>query len=238
MMNQDSLVPVLQRNRELFYPVVPFRPGADRMTRLDLTASNTDLTKEIFGDIGLFSDWVSNFIRNRGARYAVGGYGELRTMYGRSEVFDAAGPGDEPRRFHLGTDIWGEAGTPVYCPLGGMVHSFAMNGANGDYGATIILLHQLDGHAFYSLYGHLSKADLALTTGTYFNRGQLIGHFGEPHENGNWPPHLHVQLIRDMELREGDYPGVCRYSEREKYLANCPDPELVLQFEQYLTKIV
>jgi hypothetical protein len=42
------------------------------------------------------------------------------------------------------------------CPLGGMVHSFAYNDQFGDYGATIVLLHQLDGMPFYTLYGHLS----------------------------------------------------------------------------------
>jgi hypothetical protein len=31
-----------------------------------------------------------------------------------------------------------------------------------------------------------------------------------------------------MEGRKGDYPGVCKYSERKKYLANCPDPDLIL----------
>jgi hypothetical protein len=31
-----------------------------------------------------------------------------------------------------------------------------------------------------------------------------------------------------MEGKSGDYPGVCKYSEREKYLTNCPNPDLVL----------
>jgi peptidoglycan LD-endopeptidase LytH len=52
-------------------------------------------------------------------------------------------------------------------------------------------------------------------------------------ENGNWPPHLHFQLIADMEGWKGDYPGVCKYSEREKWLGNCPDPDLVLDLLQY-----
>jgi hypothetical protein len=47
-------------------------------------------------------------------------------------------------------------------------------------------------------------------------------------ENGNWPPHLHFQLIIDMQGMKGDYPGVCKFSERERYLANCPDADLLL----------
>jgi len=36
-------------------------------------------------------------------------------------------------------------------------------------------------------------------------------------------------LIEDMQGLKGDYPGVCKFSERERYLANCPDPELILR---------
>jgi hypothetical protein len=60
-------------------------------------------------------------------------------------------------------------------------------------------------------------------------RGEEIGHFGLPEENGNWPPHLHFQIIFEMGLYTGDYPGVCRYSEKEKWLANSPDPEVILK---------
>jgi hypothetical protein len=41
-------------------------------------------------------------------------------------------------------------------PMNGLVHSFAFNNRLGDYGATIILVHQLIGKSFYTLYGHLS----------------------------------------------------------------------------------
>jgi peptidoglycan LD-endopeptidase LytH len=143
----------------------------------------------------------------------------------------------EPRRLHLGTDIWGLAGTPVYAPLGGMIHSFAFNDNFGDYGATMILLHQLDGFPFYTLYGHLSYRDIEnISEGQYVNRGQEIAHFGLPHENGHWPPHLHFQIIYEMGMYDGDYPGVCRYSERERYLSNCPDPDVILQMNRYFNK--
>ena len=36
------------------------------------------------------------------------------------------------------------------------------------------------------------------------------------------------------EMKKGDYPGVCRYSERDKYLANCPNPDLILQLEKHI----
>jgi hypothetical protein len=32
-----------------------------------------------------------------------------------------------------------------------------------------------------------------------------------------------------MQDWKGDYPGVCRFSERKQWLDNCPDPDLILQ---------
>ncbi len=59
-------------------------------------------------------------------------------------------------------------------------------------------------------------------------KGDVIAEFGIPFENGQWPPHLHFQIIKDMQGMKGDYPGVCAFSEREMYLANCPDGDLIL----------
>ena len=88
---------------------------------------------------------------------------------------------------------------------------------------TIILFHPAE--KIYSLYGHLAIDDLThLEVGASIARGQLLCHLGESHENGGWPPHLHFQLIRDMQGFQADYPGV--YSQRDLvfYANNCPDP--------------
>jgi murein DD-endopeptidase MepM/ murein hydrolase activator NlpD len=230
----NPLKSVLQRNSDVFHPVVLFDAYSDRIVQLDLSAQNKDLHPNILEDTGLFSTFIEGFLSTNQAIYAIGGYDELRTMYSRSSVFNGERPGEEPRRLHLGVDIWGKEGTKVFCPLGGMVHSFAMNNADGDYGATLILLHQLEGISFYTLYGHISEADLSVSPGEYINHGQELAHFGTVAENGNWPPHLHFQVIMDMELKEGDYPGVCKHSEREKYIANCPDPDLILQLYRFI----
>ena len=140
----------------------------------------------------------------------------------------------EPRRLHLGVDIWGKANTKVMAPMDGMVHSFAFNSAFGDYGATIILSHFLESISFYTLYGHLSLASITnLQEGERINRGEVFAEFGIPQENGNWPPHLHFQIIKDLQDKKGDYPGVCKNSEREVYLQNCPDPDLILGMMEY-----
>lgn len=216
-----------------YQPVVVFDKNNDRLLLLDFTEANKELVSDIIDDTERFSVYVNTKLQIASARFGIGGYDEHRTVYSRSKVFDATN-GEEPRRLHLGVDIWGEAYTPVFAPLDGTIHSFAFNDQYGDYGATIILHHIVNGSSFHSLYGHLSLRDLeGLTEGKKIKAGEEIAHFGEPHENGHWPPHLHFQLIIDMEGKKGDYPGVCKYSEREKYLANCPDPDLLLGMMQY-----
>lgn len=229
-----ALITALLRNRESFHPVVPFDPQTDKLLKLDLSKENSTLDPAIFTSIETFSRFFDHQLTEQHARYGIGGYAEHRNVYSASRAFDAGQEGGEPRRFHLGLDIWGPAGTPVTAPLGGMVHSLAYNNRQGDYGATIILLHQIEGIPFYSLYGHLSVKDLVVLEGAYINRGQVFAHFGEPAENGHWPPHLHLQVIIDIEMKKGDYPGVCRFSEKEKYLSNCPDPDLLVNLNRFI----
>ncbi len=225
----------LAKHANTFHKVVAFDPVKEHLLQLDFTEKNRELSADIFENTKLFGDYINQKIKTTNSVYAIGGYNEQRALYSMSKVFDTKGAG--PRRLHLGIDIWGNAATPVFAPLGGMVHSFAFNNSFGDYGATIILLHQLDGLPFYTLYGHLSLNDIKhLREGVYISRGQVIGHFGELHENGEWPPHLHFQVIKDMQYKKGDYPGVCAVSEKEKYLANCPNPDLILQMMQYAVK--
>jgi murein DD-endopeptidase MepM/ murein hydrolase activator NlpD len=137
---------------------------------------------------------------------------------------------DLPRTLHLGIDLWLAAGTPITAVLGGTVHSTQDNAAFGDYGPTLILEHVLEGERFFTLYGHLAQPTLQRTrAGQRIETGQLLGWLGAPHENVGWPPHLHFQVMRDLGGRRGDYPGVARPSEAAPWLANCPDPNLLLR---------
>ena len=234
-MEQGAFEHIIRKYQHIFHRVVDFNPAKDRLSTLDFTQQNKELTPEILGDELVFSDYIQQKLQTANSRYGIGGYAEHRTIYSISPHFDGKQPSEEPRRLHLGVDIWGAAGTPVYAFMGGMIHSFAFNDQFGDYGVTLILLHQLDGVPFYTLYGHLSLRDIqSVSAGNYVSIGQTIAHFGGLHENGHWPPHLHFQIIFDMQLKEGDYPGVCKYSEREKYLANCPDPDYILQLNRHI----
>ena len=215
-----------------FKPVVPFTKG-DRLLLLDFTEKNTTLTPDILADTDLFIRYINAQLNAAGAKYGIGGYNEHRTIYSRSHVFDAK-DGEEPRRLHLGIDIWGKPYTKVMAPMNGIVHSFGFNNAYGDYGTTVILSHQMESFHFYTLYGHLSLNSIQnMQGGDVVKAGDVFAQFGFPFENGHWPPHLHFQIILDMQGMRGDYPGVCKFSEREKYLANCPDPDLILGLMQY-----
>lgn len=237
MAHSNTLINTLIKHQQLFTKVVEFNAAKEKLLLMDFTAANTALTDDILNDTAKFSDYVARLLQQHHCKYGIGGYNEHRTIYSRSQAFDddkyslhKTRKDDEPRRLHLGIDIWGEAGTPVFAPLGGVVHSFAFNNNYGDYGATIILQHQLDGIVFHTLYGHMGLRDLQqLKEGVFISQGEIIGHFGEPDENGQWPPHLHFQVIKDIHLMKGDYPGVCKFSERSHYLDNCPDPDLILQ---------
>ena len=233
---KSQLENVLKKNQTGFRSVVDFNAAADKLLLLDFTSKNEALTGELIADTANFSQYISNKLSAAHATYGIGGYGENRILYQRSNHFESTGLSGTPARsIHLGIDIWGPAGIKVFVPIGGTVHSFANNNNFGDYGATIILQHQLETVVFHTLYGHLSVADLVnMQEGKYISRGELLGHFGEPKENGDWPPHLHFQIIHDMRVSKGDYPGVCSVSEKEKYLNNCPDANLILNMMQYV----
>lgn len=229
----EKLEEILKKYRQGFAPVVPFDKGNDKLIVLDLTEENKSLAGVSLTDTDAFSAAINRLVETGNAAYGIGGYNEHRTLYSRSAVFNAAN-GEEPRRLHLGTDIWGAAGTPVYAPLEATIHSFAFNDAFGDYGATLILQHDLEGIIFHTLYGHLSLASIQnIKEGQDVEKGQWIAAFGVPQENGHWPPHLHFQIIMDMQNYEGDYPGVCAFSQKAKFLANCPDPDYILGMMDY-----
>lgn len=222
---RDILIKQLEKYKYDFFPMLPFEKD-DKAVEIWLKDLN--ITDEILNDTQLFSQKMDAIRKQQNARYLYGGYRENRKIYERSNLF---GEGKHQRTLHLGVDVWCEAGTPVFTPIGGMVHSKAFNEGNGNYGATIIMQHQLDMANFYVLYGHLSIRDIeALEPGVFLTRGTEFAHIGTPEENGNWPPHLHIQLITDIGTLEGDYPGVCKISETKYYTDYCPDPSILLPF--------
>lgn len=190
---------------------------------LDLSAQNPIFNADVYQNIGRFCQFIRESLGTN--KYGLGGYLEHRRMYESHDNF--ATDQQDFRNIHLGIDIWAEAGTEVFAPMDGIVHSFQVNEGSGNYGPTVIVAHQIQGELIYSLYGHLATQDLeGLVLGQTIQQGELIGHLGNSSENGGWPPHLHFQLIRDLQGFVGDYPGVCSRRDMDFYAQNCPNPEL------------
>ena len=83
--------------------------------------------------------------------------------------------------------------------INAVVHSFKNNMNHGDYGPTIILEHKITGVTFYTLYGHLSlKSIQNLEIGKRFKQGEKIATLGDASINGDYPPHLHFQIIIEI----------------------------------------
>ncbi len=193
-------------------PRHPVMAGLDQASPIRLDAEGA-------AELGLTRGLPGDFLI-AGRRF--GGYDEERAIY---DVAAFAPDGDEPRTVHLGIDIFDAADAEVFAPMDAWVHSFQDNQGAKDYGPTILLEHNTSGLIFYTLYGHLSRDSLdGLAVGQFVCAGQGIARLGAPNVNGDWPPHLHFQVILDLGGRRGDFPGVCKKSEREQWKRTCPDP--------------
>ena len=195
---------------------------------ISLATSNKELTF----DISSSREWeayLENYFSRDEKTVAFGGYLEVRDIYSRSEHFNKLSE-ENQRNIHLGIDLWCATGTDILAVLEGEIHSFKNNTNYGDYGPTIIIKHLIEGKEFYSLYGHLSLESLeGILVGAKVKQGEKIGTLGDSSVNGDYAPHLHFQLIIDIENYYGDYPGVASKKTMDFYKQNCPNPNLLLK---------
>lgn len=196
---------------------------------IDLSENNSDLKHFNVSASHAWQDYMQSYLKKHTKKVAFGGYLEKRNIYKRSNHFNQENQEDE-RNIHLGLDLWIAAGTKIFTPLDASVHSFKNNTNFGDYGPTIILKHNIKGETFFTLYGHLSEASIhTLIVGQNFKSGDCIATLGEAKVNGDYAPHLHFQIIRDLENNVGDYPGVCNKKNLDRFIKNCPDPNTLLK---------
>ncbi len=226
LINKKELEKYLLEEKKNINSVVPFDFTREKVFIFDLTEANEDLKKLDLSNTENFNTYIFETLKNNNSKIGAGGYGEDRYIYRRSSVFSDR---EEPRSIHLGIDLWADAGTKVYAPIDGKIHSFKNNDSFGNYGPTIILEHSFNDETFFTLYGHLNMECLEnLFVDKKVSSGDEIAEFGKMNVNGNWPPHLHFQIITDILGNEGDFPGVAAPSESDYYLSLCPDPNLIL----------
>lgn len=166
--------------------------------------------------------------------FAIGRYDEDRVGMYTSDLFhnleNSIDGYQGSRTIHLGIDLEGAVGTPVYAFTKGSLHSVGYNPALGDYGHVMVICHELsENRKVYALYGHLSADSIqGRTAGQRVESGQQIGRIGDFYENGGWLfPHVHFQLaIKAPETH--DMPGAVSSEDRAKALVEYPDPRYVL----------
>jgi murein DD-endopeptidase MepM/ murein hydrolase activator NlpD len=196
---------------------------------IDLSKFNRDLLKLDLSEPANIQRYIKGILAEKNKNIAYGGYLEERNLYNHSAIFSAD---KTQRNIHLGVDFWLDEQTPILTPFTGKVHSFANNDNPGDYGPTIILEHSINQEKIYSLYGHLTLQSIDhLKVGRVFKKGEVLGALGDADVNGGYAPHLHFQMIRDIQHYIGDYPGVAAKNELKFYSDNCPNPLHYLGFD-------
>lgn len=219
-LNQLSEFPLLVMNVTI---------SLDAYVPITISEKNKDLLHFDISSSLAWGKYINSFLEKKNAVVAFGGYLEKRNIYDRSDYFKKLAE-KEKRNIHLGIDLWCNVGTKVLAVLDGEIHSFKNNTNYGDYGPTIILKHQIEKEIFYTLYGHLSLSSIEnLKVGDAVLQGSVIGFLGDSSVNGDYAPHLHFQIIKDLEGNSGDYPGVASEENIEFYSRNCPNPNLLLK---------
>jgi murein DD-endopeptidase MepM/ murein hydrolase activator NlpD len=218
------LLSELTRN---FTSVLDGFDNCEDYTPLNLSVQNHAIQHLRQSNAAQWDNYLNQQLSKLRKKVFYGGYLEDRFLYDRSDNFSGS---TERRSIHLGLDLWCAAYTKVKAPLEGKVHSFQNNAAYGDYGPTIILEHSVDHNTFYTLYGHLSETSLKnLQLGYVVAKGEIFCELGNYPINGDYAPHLHFQIIIDVQNKFGDYPGVCSRNEVDYYSTNCPDPNVLLK---------
>jgi len=192
---------------------------------LDLSTGARLCGKFIAGlDVDEFGDLINRKMKQAGTAFSFGRYREPRELY-NSDSF-ANDDSEETRTIHMGIDLFCAADTRVYSPLDATVELVANNAQELDYGPMIILRHATESKdSFFTLYGHLGTDTLErVSEGQVFRAGEQLATVGTPPTNGNWPPHLHFQLINDMLGLGVDFPGVALMSQQDYWLGLSPSP--------------
>lgn len=170
----------------------------------------------------LLSEYLAQIKDSKNAKVLFGGYIEKRSLYNKKSLFQE---NNIQRNIHLGVDFWADAYEGILCPYEGIVHSFADNKGKGNYGPTIILQHNSKNGLLFSLYGHLTRDSIQnLKKGQWIAQGESFCQIGSAEVNGGYAPHLHFQLIKDLEGQSGDYAGVCDKDTLAFYKKNTMSP--------------
>jgi len=211
----------LLESRENIAPLFPLEILGTPPIRFDLSRHNPALRPF---SLGRLKSYIIDAFDTTTFQWGYGGLGE-----GRDVDIPKAMLNDSHMEegVHLGIDLWLPSHTPIFAPMAGtitLVHSDSQSGV------TIITEHRIADTMFHILLRRISRKSIdAYNEGMKVRYGDQIGTVGGEDENPVLPPHIHLQIIADLQNKKGDFPGVAKLSDKEKYLALCPNPEPLLK---------
>ncbi len=224
----EKVVQWLSTQRQNFPAVVDLDFKKDPLLLLDLGISSPCfIDPRESQDTRRLNITINRALEDANCVAGIGAYGEYRLLYDDPAFVDYGG---HPRTRHLGIDIFMSAGSCVYAPVAGVVHSTANHNRRFDYGGCIILRHEIPQTdiVFFTLYGHLSPGSLRLKTGDMVRAGEAMAVLGELDENGCWPPHLHFEIVTNMLDQTDNFAGAGSAAYAEVWQQLCPNPNLIL----------
>lgn len=207
---------------------------------LDLSVSGTWLGQSTeFNNLDLFQFKIDQLQKANPDCIISGGYLEPRPIYTSLDYAKIGNIGRENRSIHLGVDFWIPESTPVHAPYTGQVVMVVNDEGEKAYGGMIVLKHEDEGLCFFSLYGHLSKQSVfEQSVGNTIAKGERFAEIGSKHENGNWAPHLHFQVMLSLFDFYNDFPGVIYPNQKDVWSGICPDPNLLFNVSSLTKKEV
>ncbi|HJN56122.1 MAG TPA: hypothetical protein QF646_07035 [Candidatus Poseidoniales archaeon] len=156
-------------------------------------------------------------------RFGLGCWNEERPEMYVTELFD------DGRSRHIGLDLGGAAGTWCHAPVSAIIHSKGIEESEGSYGGWLTLRIEREEGPLWILLGHLMHEDInGLHVGMTVNGGSQLARFGYEHENGGWPPHVHVQVSLNDPGTEEAMPGVVRPDQANEAIEIHPNPILLV----------
>jgi murein DD-endopeptidase MepM/ murein hydrolase activator NlpD len=153
--------------------------------------------------------WISRLHRRYRASCSYGGWFEDRGILWRGHYMQ------EGQTTHLGVDLTVPIYSRTYSPSDGtVVEVWEDKDVNGGWGGRIIIKVK---PRLFVILAHFGK--MAVKEGQTVKTGDYLGSVGSPKQNGNWFPHLHVQIVR------GSYKNIDGYGSFDpKTQRKFPDP--------------
>lgn len=166
--------------------------------------------------------------RRLGVAATYGGYFEWRENLWAGSYLER-----DRKFYHLGVDVNVAAGTAVAATQAGeVVLVDDDHDLSGGWGPRVIVRLTSGAYGgYFAIYAHLSE--VAVQPGARLEPGALFARVGAPPHNGNWFPHLHVQVVEPRhfeELSKGGLAALDGYSSFDSpaVRAAYPDPTFLM----------